>query len=73
MKDCLTTLRINEAIEAHFDTVHKQAQCTKTHIHLAFAFCLLGENENAMEHFAEAQSEILKDNKTDEVAIKGMR
>jgi tetratricopeptide (TPR) repeat protein len=65
---------MNEAIEAHFDTVHEQAQFrTETHIRLAFAFCLLEEYENAMEHFAKAQSENLKDKKTDEVAIQGMR
>ncbi|KAL3779233.1 hypothetical protein ACHAW5_010371 [Stephanodiscus triporus] len=74
VNDCLTTLRMNETIEAFFDTVHEQAQFrTETHIRLAFAFCLLEKYENAMEHFAKAQSENPKDNKTDEVVIQGMR
>jgi dyslexia susceptibility 1 candidate gene 1 protein len=70
VKDCLACLTApDEAIEAHFDTVHEQAQFrTKTHIRLATAFCLTGEYENAMEHFTKVR----KLDETNEVAISGM-
>ena len=70
MKDCLATLNMKEAIEAHFDTAFEQTQFrAKIHIRLALAFCLLGEYENSMEHFTKAREL----DETDEVAMQAMR
>ncbi|KAL3823286.1 hypothetical protein ACHAXA_003434 [Cyclostephanos tholiformis] len=71
VKDCLACLAApNEAIEAHFDTVHELARFrTKTHIRLALAFSLIGEYENAMVHFSKAH----KRDETNEVVIHGMK
>lgn len=70
VKDCLATLNMKEAIEAHFDTAFEQTQFrAKIHIRLALAFCLLGEYENSMEHFTKAREL----DETDEVAMQAMR
>lgn len=55
--DCLTALKMKDAIELHFNTLLEQNQFRKkTHIRLAMAYCLNEEYSSGMEHFTKAHS-----------------